>query len=48
MRMAGRMGGDKVTVKGLKIVQVDPAKNIILVQGALPGHRGTLIEIRGN
>lgn len=46
MRMAGRMGGDRVTVKGLKIVQVDAAKNIILVSGALPGHRGTLVEIR--
>lgn len=46
MRMAGRMGGDRVTVKGLKIVQVDATKNIILVSGALPGHRGTLIEIR--
>jgi len=46
MRMAGRMGGDRVTIKGLKIVQVNPAENLILVGGALPGHRGTLIEIR--
>ena len=46
MRMAGRMGGDRVTVKGLKIVQVDAAKNIILVGGPVPGRRGTLVEIR--
>ena len=46
MRMAGRMGGDRVTVKGLKIVQVDAAKNIILVGGPIPGRRGSLVEIR--
>ena len=46
MRMAGRMGGDRVTIKGLKIVQVDAAKNIILVGGPIPGRRGTLVEIR--
>ena len=46
MRMAGRMGGDRVTVKGVKIVQVDAAKNIILVSGAVPGRRGTFVEIR--
>lgn len=46
MRMAGRMGGDRVTIKGLKIVQVDATKNTILVGGPIPGHRGTLIEIR--
>lgn len=46
MRMAGRMGGDRVTVKGLKIVQVDAAKNIILIGGPIPGRRGTLVEIR--
>ncbi len=47
MRMAGRMGGDRVTIKNVKIVQVDAAKNIILVKGAVPGRRGTLVEIRG-
>src|SRR3989338_4086610 len=46
MRMAGRMGGDRVTIKGLKIVQVDATKNIILVGGPIPGRRGTLVEIR--
>ena len=46
MRMAGRMGGDRVTIKGVRIVQVDTAKNVILVSGAVPGRRGTLVEIR--
>jgi large subunit ribosomal protein L3 len=46
MRMAGRMGSDRVTVKGLRIVQVNAAKNIILISGAVPGRRGTLVEVR--
>ncbi len=47
MRMAGRMGGDRVTVKNLKVLQVDPATNTLVISGAIPGHPGTLIEIRG-
>ncbi len=47
MRMAGRMGGDRVTVKNLKVLQVDPASNTLLISGAIPGRPGTLIEIRG-
>jgi large subunit ribosomal protein L3 len=43
--MAGRMGGDRITVKGLKIVEVSPEENIIFVKGAVPGRRGTLVEI---
>mgnify|MGYP001566029787 CR=1 FL=1 len=46
MRMAGRMGGDRVTVKNLKVVAVDPTTNTLLVSGAVPGRRGTLVEIR--
>lgn len=45
-KMAGRMGADRVTVKNLKVLQVDPKENILLVSGAVPGHRGTLVEIR--
>jgi large subunit ribosomal protein L3 len=45
MRMAGRMGGDRITVKGLKVVGVSPEENIIFVKGAVPGRRGTLVEI---
>ena len=46
-RMAGRMGSDRITVKGLKVVAVDKENNTILVTGAVPGKRGTLIEIKG-
>lgn len=47
MKMAGRMGGDRVTVKNLKIIQIDQENGIILIKGAIPGRRGTLVEIRG-
>ena len=47
MRMAGRMGGDRITVKNLKVMKVDPATNTLLISGAIPGRPGTLIEIRG-
>lgn len=46
-KMAGRMGTDRVTVKGLTVVAVDPINNTILVKGAVPGRRGTLLEIKG-
>ena len=46
MRMAGRMGGDRVTVRNLKVLQVDPSTNTLLISGAIPGKPGTLIEIR--
>ena len=45
MRMAGRMGGDRVTVKNLKVIQIDAAKNELYVSGAVPGRRGTLVEV---
>ena len=45
MRMAGRMGSDRVTVKNLKIAHVDADENIIYVSGAIPGRRGTVVEI---
>ncbi len=47
MRMAGRMGGDKITVKNLKVLGVDQENNQLLISGAVPGRRGTLVEIRG-
>lgn len=47
MRMAGRMGGERVTVKNLKVLQVDPASHTLLISGAIPGKPGTLVEIRG-
>lgn len=47
MRMAGRMGGENVTVKNLKIIKVDKEKNQILISGAVPGRKGTLLEVYG-
>ena len=45
MRMAGRMGGDRVTVKNLKVIQINPAENLLLISGAIPGKPGDLIEV---
>jgi len=47
MRMAGRMGNDRVTIKNLSILKVFPETNEIIISGALPGRRGTVLEIRG-
>ena len=46
-RMAGRMGGEKITVKNLRIIKISPENREIFVRGAIPGRRGTLVEIRG-
>ena len=46
-KMAGRMGFERVTVKNLKVVKVDKENNILAVKGAVPGRKGTLLEIRG-
>ncbi len=45
MRMAGRMGSDRITQKNLQVVFVDKENNIMLVKGAIAGKRGTLVEI---
>ncbi|MDO8523810.1 MAG: 50S ribosomal protein L3 [bacterium] len=45
MRMAGRMGGDRVTVTNLKVVRVEGDQ--LFIEGAVPGRAGTLVEIRG-
>src|SRR3989344_4517267 len=45
MRMAGRMGGDRITQKNLKVVLVDQENNLMLVKGAITGRRGSLVEI---
>jgi len=47
MRMAGRMGGDRITVKNLKVLQIDTDTNTLVVSGAVPGRRGALVEVRG-
>lgn len=45
MRMAGRMGRDKVTIKNLEIVKIDKENNLLAVKGACPGARGELLKI---
>lgn len=47
MRMAGRMGGDRITVLNLKVLALDTEKNEMVISGAIPGRRGTVIEILG-
>ncbi len=46
MRMAGRMGGDRVKVKGLQVIKIFPEKNYILVNGSVPGHNGSIVLIQ--
>jgi len=46
MRMAGRMGNDRVKLKGLKVVKVFAEKNYILVSGSVPGHIGSIVYIQ--
>ncbi|HEV8081842.1 MAG: 50S ribosomal protein L3 [Chitinophagaceae bacterium] len=46
MRMAGRMGQDKVQVKGLKVVKIFPEKNYLLISGSVPGHNGSIVLIQ--
>jgi len=46
MRMGGQMGSERVTVKNLQVVRIDSENNLMLVRGAVPGARGTLLMIR--
>lgn len=46
LRMAGRMGNDKVTVQNLKIHAVDAERGLLLVRGAIPGNKGSLVVVR--
>lgn len=46
-RMAGRMGGKRMTVRGLEVVGVDEKNNILLLRGAVPGRRGSWVEVVG-
>jgi large subunit ribosomal protein L3 len=47
MRMAGRMGGDKITVKNVKVAHIDADQGFIMVVGQVPGRRGSVVEIKG-
>jgi len=46
MRMAGRMGGERVKVKALRVVKVFPEQNYILISGSVPGHIGAIVLIQ--
>ncbi len=48
LRMPGRMGSDRVSVKGLKVLAVDATNNLLLVSGAIPGRRGSVVEVSAN
>lgn len=45
LRMAGRDGGSQVTTKNLKVVKIFPEQNLLLVKGAIPGHKGAIVVI---
>jgi large subunit ribosomal protein L3 len=47
VRMAGRMGGKRVTQVGLKVHDVDSERNLLLVKGSVPGPKDGLVEVRG-
>ena len=45
-KMAGRWGNEKVTVQNLKVVKVDADRNILLIKGAIPGAKGSLVSVK--
>ncbi|HVT04183.1 MAG TPA: 50S ribosomal protein L3 [Thermoanaerobaculia bacterium] len=46
MRMGGRMGGDQVTVKNLRVTKIDPENNLIYIRGAVPGGKNAVVVLR--
>ncbi|NNE03901.1 MAG: 50S ribosomal protein L3 [Eudoraea sp.] len=46
MKMAGRMGGEKVTVQNLRVLKVVPEKNLLVLKGCVPGHKNAYITIK--
>jgi large subunit ribosomal protein L3 len=46
MRMAGRMGNERVTLQNLEVVRVDPERNLMLIRGSVPGANGGLVLVR--
>ncbi|MBD3208328.1 MAG: 50S ribosomal protein L3 [Candidatus Nealsonbacteria bacterium] len=45
-KMPGRMGNQRVTIKKLEVVKVEPEKNLLMLKGAVPGKRGTFLELK--
>src|SRR5437588_256305 len=48
VKMAGQMGNRKATVQGLKVTRVDPERNLLLVEGGVPGADGSVVMVRGS
>jgi large subunit ribosomal protein L3 len=46
MSMAGRLGNRQVTILNLEVVEVDPERSLLLVRGAVPGHRNGIVRVR--
>lgn len=46
MKMPGRMGGKRITTRGLEVIGIDKEKNMLVVKGTVPGHRNGLVEVR--
>ena len=46
MRMAGRMGADRVKIKALRVMKIFPEQNYILISGSVPGHNGSIVLIQ--
>jgi large subunit ribosomal protein L3 len=46
MKMAGRMGGERVTVQNLRILKIVPEKNLLVVKGCVPGHKNAYVTIQ--
>jgi large subunit ribosomal protein L3 len=46
MKMAGRMGGKRITQVGLTVVETDTEQNLLLVKGAVPGHRNSIVVVK--
>jgi large subunit ribosomal protein L3 len=48
MRMPGRMGGKRVTQRGLEIAEIDSDRNLLLIKGSVPGSRNAILEVRAD
>jgi large subunit ribosomal protein L3 len=46
MKMPGRMGGKRVTQRGLEVAEIDSERNLLMVRGSVPGSRNTIVEVR--
>jgi large subunit ribosomal protein L3 len=46
-KMPGRMGGGRITQRGLEVVEVDAERNLLLIKGSVPGPRNGIVEVRG-